>query len=64
MNGKTATGIGLCQALTGKATLVSSPNWPVVDPIVIGLPISILLAVGVSLFTKPPKKEILDRCFS
>ena len=38
-------------------------NWPNVDPLVIALPLSVLTAVLVSLFTKGPDKEHLDLCF-
>jgi SSS family solute:Na+ symporter len=60
---KTAGGIGLCMMLTGKTTLLTAPNWPVVDPIAIGLPISILLAVTGSLLSKPPESKHIDKCF-
>ncbi len=60
---QTAKPIGLCFMLTGQTVLWQSPNWPVVDPIVFGLPFSILLAVVVSWFTHPPEKQVLDRCF-
>ena len=43
--------------------LADSPNWPVVDPIVIALPLSVVVAVVVSLMTKPPSDEHLQRCF-
>jgi solute:Na+ symporter, SSS family len=43
--------------------LADSPNWPVVDPIVIALPLSAIVAVVVSLMTKPPSDEHLQRCF-
>ncbi|MEJ5260199.1 MAG: sodium:solute symporter family protein [Anaerohalosphaeraceae bacterium] len=57
--------IGLVQKLTGGKTslLADVPNWPVVDPILVALPISILTAIVVSFFTQPPSKEHLDRCF-
>ncbi len=61
---QTAKPIGLCAMLTGKIILWQTPNWPVVDPIVIGLPFSFLLAIVVSLCTRPPDKQVLDRCFS
>ncbi len=62
---KEAGAIGLVQKLTGgkPSILADSPNWPVVDPLVVALPISILVAIVVSLATKPPAKEHLDRCF-
>ena len=66
--GKTASKIGLCSFLFGtkeapRATLLTAPNWDVVDPIMVGLPISILLAIVVSLYTKPMSEEHLKRCF-
>lgn len=61
---QTAKPIGICVMLTGKTVLWQSPNWPVVDPIVIGLPFSFLLAVVVSLCTRPPDKQLVDHCFN
>lgn len=57
--------IGLVQKLTGGKTslLADVPNWPVVDPILVALPVSILTAIVISFFTQPPSKEHLDRCF-
>ncbi len=61
-----ASAIGLVQKLTdGKASILAdSPNWPVVDPLVVALPISILVAVVVTLVTRPVAKEHLDKCFA
>ena len=62
INAKTALGLGLCKTLCGHPTLLSSafsPTWAVVDPILIALPVSALVAVGVSLMTKPlPEKHV------
>ncbi|HOI54222.1 MAG TPA: sodium:solute symporter family protein [Phycisphaerae bacterium] len=60
-----AAAIGLVFKLTGgKASILADfPNWPVVDPILVALPLSILTAVVVSLMTRPPDNEHLDRCF-
>lgn len=57
--------IGLVQKFTdGKTSILAGhPNWPVVDPLVVALPISIIVAILVSLITKPPKQEVLDKCF-
>ncbi len=57
--------IGLVQKITGgkPSLLADTPNWSVVDPILVALPISILAAVVISFFTQPPSKEHLDRCF-
>ena len=60
-----AGAIGLVVKVTNNKTsiLADHPNWPVVEPIAIALPISIVVAVGVSLFTKPPAESHLAKCF-
>ncbi len=57
--------IGLVQKLTGGKTsiLAGKPNWDWVDPIVVALPISIIVAIVVSMFTKRPSDEHLAKCF-
>ena len=60
INAKTAVGLGICQTLFGKPTLLSpafSATWAVVDPILIALPISALVAVAVTYMTKPLPPE-------
>jgi len=63
---KEAGDIGLVRLFTGgkNSILLDYPNWPSVDSIVIALPVSIIIAVVVSLFTSPMPKEHLDKCFS
>ena len=60
-----AGALGVVQKVTGgKASLLADhPNWPVVDPLFVALPISILVAVAVSLMTRRPSDEHLQRCF-
>ena len=62
---KEAAAIGLVQKLTeGKTSILAGkPNWDWVDPIVIALPISLIVAIVVSLLSKPPSQEHLDKCF-
>ena len=61
---KEARAIGLCYALFEKhSLLLDKPNWYVVDPIVVALPISIIVAIIVSLMTQPPSQEHLNKCF-
>jgi solute:Na+ symporter, SSS family len=43
--------------------LYKNPNWPVVDPLMIALPLSALTAIVVSMVSKPPAPEHLDLCF-
>ncbi len=62
INAKTAIGLGICQLLFGKATLLPlscSPTWSVVDPLLVALPLSAIVAVVVSLATRPlPEKHV------
>ncbi len=60
---KSATALGICKALTGADVLIASNPWPTVDSIVIALPIAFVITVIVSLLTKPPEKEHLDKIF-
>jgi len=62
---KEAEAIGLVQKITGGKTsiLAGRPNWDVVDPIVVALPLSILAVIVVSLLTRPPDKTPLEKCF-
>jgi SSS family solute:Na+ symporter len=58
INAKTAAGLGICQSLFGKATLLAgsatfSATWAVVDPILVALPLAAITAVAVTLITKP-----------
>ncbi|MBN1345033.1 MAG: sodium:solute symporter family protein [Phycisphaerae bacterium] len=62
---KEAGDLGVVQHFTGgKTSLLSDkPNWDVVDPLLVALPLSILVGVIVSLATKRPDDEHLERCF-
>jgi SSS family solute:Na+ symporter len=62
---KEARALGICHALTGKhSLLLEHPSWPVVDPIMVALPASILVFVAVSLLTSPPNDAHVERCFA
>lgn len=58
-----AVPLGICKTLFGRDVLVASMPWPVVDPILIALPMAILATVIVSLMTKGPKEKHLAECF-
>jgi SSS family solute:Na+ symporter len=62
---KEAGAIGLVQLVTGgkESILAGCPNWPEVDPLVIALPLSILVAIVVSLLTQPMAKAHVNYCF-
>ncbi|HOW35648.1 MAG TPA: sodium:solute symporter family protein [Candidatus Omnitrophota bacterium] len=59
---KEAEAMGLCKLIFGKSTLTGFP-WTVVDPIVVILPISLVVAFGVSFFTQKLPKEHIEKCF-
>lgn len=59
-----AAALGLVFRFTdGKPTIFSAPNWHVVDPIVIALPISILTMVVVSLLSRKLPEDHVRWCF-
>ncbi len=62
---KEAAAIGLVQKITGGETsiLAGHHNWPVVDPLVVALPLSLIVLIVVTLLTRRPTDEHLSRCF-
>lgn len=59
-----ARALGFCKTLTGKySLLLDKPNWSVVDPLVIALPLSLLVLVIVTLVTKPMPGDHVEKCF-
>ncbi len=63
LHAKEAAVFGICEALTGKVTLLGG-IWDFVDPLVFGLPVSIIVTIAVSLCTKVEDPEIVDKCFA
>lgn len=66
INAKTASGLGICQALFGKPTLHPpsfSATWAVVDPILVAVPMAALTAILVTLLTKPMRPTHVTYCF-
>jgi SSS family solute:Na+ symporter len=63
VHAKEAIPLGICQAIFGKTTLLSG-TWPLVDPILIATPLAFLVAIVVSLATKPMPEKFLDKCYS
>jgi len=60
---KSAEALGIAKALTGQAVLTTSLPWPTVDPIVIALPVALVVTIVVSLLTKKPSEEHMEKCF-
>lgn len=61
---KEAAALGFSEALFGKAVLISKHPWPLVDPIMIALPISAIVFVVVSWFTPKVSKEHINKVFN
>jgi solute:Na+ symporter, SSS family len=60
-----AQALGICNALFGVPSLLTkSPNWPVVDPLLVALPLSLLVLIVVSLVTKRPSEKLLTGIFA
>jgi len=56
--------LGICKALFGvQSLLFNVPNWPVVDPLIVALPLSAVVLVAVSLFTRKPSDKLLESVF-
>ena len=51
-----ASAIGLCRALTGQDVLIESYPWPMIDPLLFALPLSVAAIIIVSLATKKTAK--------
>jgi SSS family solute:Na+ symporter len=60
-----ARALGICHWLTGKhSLLLDKPSWPVVDPLVVALPLSLIVFLVLTLITKPPSDAHLSKCFA
>ena len=60
---KEAAWLGVCRWISGRDVLIGIHPWPVVDPFVYALPLSVIALVVVSLLTAPPEREHIDRLF-
>ncbi len=54
---KESAALGISEAIFGKPVLFEQMPWPVLDPIVISLPVSIVVIIAVSLLT-PKQKAV------
>lgn len=57
-----AVPLGISKALFGVDTILAG-TWTVVDPILVATPLAFVVAIIVSLMTKPTPKEHLNECF-
>lgn len=58
-----AVPLGICKMLLGRDVLITQMPWPVVDPIVVALPVAMLVTIAVSLVTRKMNEKHLDECF-
>lgn len=57
-----AVPLGISKAIFGVDTILTG-TWTVVDPILVATPVAFIVAIVVSLMTKPTPQEHLDTCF-
>lgn len=62
VHAKEAVPLKICLAIFGKETLLSG-TWPLVDPILVATPLSLLTLIVVSFMTVPPSAEFLKRAY-
>jgi SSS family solute:Na+ symporter len=62
VHAKEASALGISQAIFGQATLLTG-TWTLVDPILVATPLSVLVAIVISLLTEPAPKEHIEKCF-
>jgi SSS family solute:Na+ symporter len=60
---KTAVGLGICKFVLGMETLIPTAPWPFIDVMLIAVPVSAIFTIVVSLLTKPPAQEVIDKAF-
>ena len=62
IHAKEAAGLGICNAIFGQPTIIKG-MINVVDPIIVIFPLTIVITVVVSLMTKKPDQELIDKLF-
>jgi SSS family solute:Na+ symporter len=55
--------LGISKLLLGRDMLITQMPWPVVDPIVVALPLTFIVTVAVNLMTRPMSKSYVEACF-
>jgi SSS family solute:Na+ symporter len=55
--------LGISKLLLGRDMLITQMPWPIVDPIVVALPLAFLVTVAVSLMSRPMSKSYVEDCF-
>ncbi len=60
---KESAPLGICDAIFGQPTLATKFPWMIIDPILIAMPISIIVLVVITFFTKKISEEHLDKCY-
>ena len=60
---KESAALKICKFIFGKDTLATNPVLATLDPIVVGLPVSFIVIVIVSMMTKKTEEKHLKKCF-
>ena len=63
MHHENAKMLNLVIVMTCKESMLAYP-WNAMDPILIAYPLSFIVTLLITVFSKPEKNEIVDRLFS
>ncbi|MDD1741293.1 MAG: sodium:solute symporter family protein, partial [Methanothrix sp.] len=55
--------LGIAKMILGRDLLIADMPWPVVDPILVALPLALIATLAVSLITRRPEERHLNDCF-
>ncbi|MDD1722855.1 MAG: sodium:solute symporter family protein, partial [Methanothrix sp.] len=58
-----AVPLGISKMILGRDLLIAEMPWPVVDPILVALPLALIATLAVSLITRRPEERHLKDCF-
>ena len=58
-----AVPLGISKMILGRDLLIAEMPWPVVDPILVALPLALIATLAVSLITRRPEERHLNDCF-
>jgi SSS family solute:Na+ symporter len=50
---KESAALGLCRLLFGRPSVLTGTTWAFVDPLIVGLPLSVVVTIVASLATHP-----------
>ncbi|MDG6243215.1 MAG: sodium:solute symporter family protein [Methanolobus sp.] len=62
VHGKEANSLGISRFLFGVDTLLTG-TWTIIDPILVATPLAFIVAIMVSMLTRPDPQDHIEKCF-